>query len=260
MSKFLKFLGMNKPSLMVYLGTGGLITAAVMAYKSAEVVQYRLDAAWDIKISDDPENDDVELTKKEKAWIYVRTLWPAITVGAVSAALILLGNREHLNRHASALAAYYISEKTLRTYQEEVLKEIGEKKERELRDKVAVRKAEEVNPTEKTIVLSEGSNPWICDTATGCFFRMSYEKFRRVIAEANLEMYKRDYISVADLYEMLDVDLPPGGDWFLVGWGSGGGDIEYYMTSTVREIMGEMVPCMVVEYRYKPVYDFNKYG
>lgn len=265
MNRFLRFLGKNRPTILTFVGVGGLIGTAVMAYKAAEVVQYRLDAAYNIKLSEDPgiasgEIDDVELTKKEKAWVYVRTLWPTFALGATSVVMIVLGNRDHINRKNAALAAYYISESTLKDYQEEMVKELGEKQAGKIRDKVNEKRMNDIPANESTIVLGDGDAPWICDTATGCYFRMSYEKLRRVLAEANLEMFKGDYISVADLYEKFDVELPPGHEWFLLGWSARDGDIEYWTTSALRDIQGQRVPCMVLEYRVKPHYDFDKYG
>lgn len=259
MNKFFRFLGKNRPTVLTLVGTAGLIATSVMAYKSAESVQIALDTAWNLAVSENPEREE-ELTRREKAWVYVKTLWPTFALGAVSTTLIILGNSDHIARRNAALAAYYISESTLKDYQAEVIKEIGEKKERSVRDRVAEKHLNETPVNEKMTVISSSDKPWICDTATGCYFRMSYEKFMRIMAEANLEMYKRDYISVSDLYEMLEVQLPPGGDWFLKGWSARNGDIDYYHTSAVREINGEVVPCLVVEYRYKPVYDFDVYG
>lgn len=259
MSKFLSFLGKNRPTILTVVGAGGLIATAVMAYKAAEVVQYRLDTAWNIKSSE--ENDpDVELTKKEKAWVYVKTLWPTFTLGAASTAMIVLGNRDHLHRTSAALAAYYISESTLKDYQEEMIKELGDKQATKIRDKVNEKRMNDIPANDQTIIVSETDAPWVCDTATGCYFRISYEKLRRVMAEANLEMFKRDYISVADLYDGFEVELPPGQDWWMLGWSSHDGDIEYWTTSAIREIQGNKVPCMVLEYRVKPHYDFDRYG
>lgn len=265
MSKFTKFLGKNRPSILTFIGVGGLVGTAVMAYKAAEVVQYRLDAAYNLKLSEDPgiaagEVDDVELTKKEKAWVYIKTLWPTFTLGAVSVAMIVLGNRDHINRRNAAIAAYYISESTLKDYQAAMIEETGEKQTEKIKEKVAEKRMNDVPVTDRTVIISESDAPWICDTATGCYFRMSYEKMRRVLAEANLELFKRDYISVADLYDMFDVEIPPGQDWFLLGWSAKDGDIEYFTTSALREIHGERVPCMVLEYRVKPHYDFDVYG
>lgn len=247
MSKFLNFIGKNRPTILTIVGAGGLIATAVMAYKSWPAVHEQL-------------YDNEEMTKKEKAWVYVKTLWPTFTLGAVSTAMVVLGNRDHLHRTHAALAAYYISESTLKDYQEEMIKELGDKQATKIRDKVNEKRMNDIPANDQTIIVSETDAPWVCDTATGCYFRMSYEKLRRVMAEANLEMFKRDYISVADLYDGFEVELPPGQDWWMLGWSSRDGDIEYWTTSAIREIQGNKVPCMVLEYRVKPHYDFDRYG
>lgn len=259
MNKFVKFLGVNRPTILTFVGLGGLVATAVMAYKSAESVQIALDTAWNLKVSENPEYDEPDLTKKEKAWVYVKTLWPTFTLGAISTALVLLGNRDHINRRNAALTAYLLSEETLKDYQAEVVKELGEKKENALRDKLAESHMQQTPVNDKTVIISDPEKPWVCDTTTGCFFRMNYEKLRRVIAEANLELLKRDYISISDLYEMMEIQLPPG-DWFMLGWNARSGEIDPHFTSAIREINGETVPCMVMEYRVKPFRDFDMYG
>ena len=256
MNNLTRFLSKNRPSILTFVGLGGMVVTAVMAYKSYDAVQTRLYEALDSKHEEDP---DANLTKREKAWVYVRTLWPTLAMGAISGALIAFGNHDHILRRNAAVAAYYISEKSLKDYQAEIVKEIGEKKEHEIRDRVAEKHMKELPANNQTVVMSESDRPWVCDTATGCYFRMSYEKLRRIIAEANLEHFKRDYISVADLYDMLEVPLPPGSDWFNVGWDSRC-EIDPYFTSAVHEINGETVPCMVMEYRVRPYYDFDKYS
>ena len=266
MNKFVKFLGANRPSILTFVGVGGLIATAVMAYKSYPAVGSKmreLEADKDpvtVYYDNEPEEIPATLTRKEKAWVYVRMLWPTIALGTASTILIILGNRDHVNRRNAALAAYYISESTLKDYQEEIIKEIGEKQEHKIRDKVAEKRMEAVPANDQTIIISDSSNPWVCDTATGHYFRMNYEKLRRIIAEANLEIVKRDYISLMDFYEMLDVEERMYEDWWdHTGWNARY-PLDVYFTSAMRNINGETVPCMIMEYRTRPFENFCYYG
>lgn len=266
MNKFVKFLGKNRPTILTFVGLGGLVATAVMAYKSAESVQVALDTAWNLKVSEDPEYDEPDLTKKEKAWVYVKTLWPTFTLGAASAALIILGNSDHLARRNAALTAYLISEGKLKDYQAEMVKEIGEKQAGKIRDQVNEKKLSEAPEPTSTVILSS-DEPWLYDTATNCYFRMNYEKFRRIMVEAALEITRNDYISVAELYSLLDVELPPSGkntSWWMIGWSArdlnSDGKLDYWPTSTITEIQGNKVPCMVIDYNPGPHHDFNMYG
>ena len=238
-NKLIKFLAQNRPLILTVLGIGGMVGTAVMAYKTYPVVRLKLsDKAVEVW---DQEGEDRELTKKEVAECYAKALWPTVLLGAASTTMIVLGHSDQVRRTSALATAYCLSETTLKEYQEKVIEEIGEKKEQAIRDKVSASKMNKVEPTKETIITTSESNPWIFDTSTHCYFRMNYEKFRRVIAEINLEMFKRDFVSVADLYEKLDVKLPPDEDWYLLGWNASNGDIEYYTTSALREIMGETV-------------------
>lgn len=259
MNKFLKALGKKRPIILTGIGICGMVATAVMAYKSWPSVH----TAVDDKLEEvyEEEGDDRQLTKMEVGKIYAKTLWPTVTLGAVSMIMIILGHADQVKRTSAIATAYYLSESTLKEYQEKVIEEIGEKKEREIRDRLSCSKMTKVEPNDQTIVKSDGDEPWMFDSVVGCYFRMGYEKYRRHIAEANLDMYKRDYLSVADLYYKMSVRLPGGiNEWTYLGWNPRDGDIEVYMTSAIHEIMGEMVPCMVIEYKVAPKYGFDRYG
>lgn len=258
MNKFIQILSKNRPLILTALGVGGMIATAVMAYKSYPVVTDKIAEKGDEIY--EQEGEERPLTKMETAKVYAKCLWPTFLMGGASALMIGLGHKEQIKRTSALATAYYLSESTLKEYQEKVIEEIGEKKEKAIRDKVSTSKMEKVEPPQ-TVILTDDNKPWICDSVTGCYFRMNYEKFRRIVAEANLLMFKRDFLSVSDLYELLEVELPPNGSEFqLLGWSANDGDIEIYTTSALRDIRGETVPCMVLEYRTRPKYNYNIYG
>lgn len=259
MNKFMKILSKNRPVILTVTGAIGMVATAVLAYKAYPAVTEKLNEKAD-EVYENEERD--QLTKMETAKVYAKVLWPTVTLGAASLAMIALGHTEQIKRTSALATAYALSESTLKEYQSKVIEEIGEKKEQAIRDKVAASKMEKVEPTKETIVLTDDNKPWMCDTVTGVYFRMNYERFKRIIAEANLLMFKRDFLSVPDLYELLEVELPPDvmSEFALLGWNSNNGDIEIYTTSALRTICGETVPCMVIEYRARPKFNYNVYG
>lgn len=258
MNKFVKILSKNRPVILTVMGAVGMVATAVLAYKAYPAVTEKLNEKAD-ELYESEDRD--QLTKMETAKVYAKVLWPTVTLGAASLAMIALGHTEQIKRTSALATAYALSESTLKEYQTKVIEEIGEKKEQAIRDKVAASKMEKVEPTKETIVLTDDNKPWIFDSVTGCYFRMNYEKYKRIIAEANLLMFKRDFLSVADMYELLDVTIPPSGSEFqLLGWSANDGDIEIYTTSALKDILGETVPCMVVEYSVRPKYNYNVYG
>lgn len=255
----IKVLAKNRPIILTAVGIGGMAVTALLAYKSYPAVTDAIaDKADEVYQEENREN----LTKMETVKVYAKVLWPTVTLGVVSGVMIVLGHKDQVKRTSAIATAYALSESTLKEYQEKVIEEIGEKKEQAIRDKVAAAKMEKIEPTKETIVVTDDNKPWMCDTATGTYFRMNYERFKRIIAEANLLMFKRDFLSVPDLYELLEVELPPDvmSEFALLGWNSNDGDIEIYTTSALRTICGETVPCMVIEYRARPKFNYNVYG
>lgn len=262
MNKIAKVIGKNGPLILTALGIVGMAATAVLAYKSYPAVTDKLSEKADEVY--EQENRE-QLTKMEKAEVYIKTLWPTFALGAVSGIMIVFGHKEQVRRTSALATAYCLSETTLKEYQKAVIDEIGEKKERVIRDRVAVSKMDKAEAANQTIIYAEGSQPWIYDTVTHTYFRMNYEKYRRIIAEATNQMVFQDGISVEELYYMLKVKLPNDGrNWSLLGWtprNASSNLKDYYReTSCMTEINGETVPCMVVDWQVEPKYDYNVYG
>ena len=270
--KFKSFLSKRKPDILTYVGLGGMVVFGVMMYRAWPVVNREMLKEFDENSVRFTENKDgtidhvVEynpLTVKQQAWVYVRTLWPTILVGVGSGICIIMGNREHNKRNAAIAAAYYISESTLKTYQEKVIEELGEKKERGIREKTALQLQKD-NPPKEDIPVSLDQK-WTYDKVFyDCkmdkYFRINPESLKRAVAEFNLMMSKsyNNSGSVYDFYEILG--FPISASWDEWGWYKGDEDWELYLNffETEGEIQGIVQKYTIFEYSENPVYKYYK--
>lgn len=245
-----EFLKKRKPDILTFIGLGGMVAFGIMMYRSRPAVEEALDK--ELEETHEP------LTKRQTAWVYVRTLWPTLAIGGASAVCIVFGNREHNKRNAALATAYYISESTLKTYQEKVIEEIGEKKEKEIQAKVAEERSKKAEFRDDVVTVIEDKGPWILDTYANPpqFYRMSLEKVRRVAAEQTLNLRDYNYISVQEFYEALDVDMPENLDDFgfeHLGWNTSWcSKIEVEFDHIMREVQGEVQPVAVMRFRERP--------
>ena len=253
--RFKNFLKKRKPDILTFVGLGGMVAFGLMMYKAYPVVQKELE--------NEAEGKEEPLTKKETAWVYVRTMWPTILVGVGSSVCVVMGNREHNKRSAALAAAYYISESTLKTYQDKVIEEIGEKKEHAIREKAAIQRQQD-NPPREDIIASPNDR-WsydkiFYDTFTDKYFRINPEKLERARAEFNLMMAKsyNNTGSIKDLYDLFEI--PISYDWDNWEWEKDTEDWELYFDKfeTVGEIRGVLQNYTIFEYNHRPRNRYSK--
>ena len=234
------------PEICTGLGIGGFFTAMIFAVKSTPKAEVYINTK---KI----ELDVDELTPIET----VKTVWslylPSFAMSIASAGLIISGNRVQAKRGAAVAAAYKLSEIAASEYQEAVIDAIGEKKEKNIRGKIAQKKAEkfDVPPWDPN-----DGRPWCMDWSAKRIFKATYDEIIDGVNKANLELTRGDgYCSVSDLHEFWGLEGSDFGD--ILGWTSENGLIEVDTSETV--MLGNHEPCMVIKYHVYPGHNFDKY-
>ena len=197
------FISKNSPIITATAAVGGLITTVVLACKATP--KYLLDI--DNAIAEKGE----ELTKTEKAKIFVKAYGTTIVAGVVTSGAIiaspLLMKKNCDKVLTGALAAYTVAENKLEKLNTAIKEELPKKEQ----DKVTTNyntKLLESNPVPEGLVV--GANEMIfCDGLTGAYFVSTPQKLETVRLWLNSELQKRrsdgEGVKVTEYLEKLGV-------------------------------------------------------
>lgn len=237
----------HSPEILTGLGIAGMVTSTVLAVKATPKA-LRL-------IEHEKEAKEVEsLTPVET----VKTAWkcyiPATATAAVSVACLIGASSTNLKRNAALATAYKISETAFSEYREKVIESIGEKKERTIKEKVHKNRIEQ-NPVSKTeVVITENGSTLCYDYSTGRYFKSDIDRIKRAVNEINRRLLIHNYISVNEFYDEIGLASIKEGD--RLGWNIDGGLIELEYSSHLSDTGA---PCLVIDFRVPPKYDFDKF-
>ena len=199
------------------------------------------------------DGDPNAYTKMEackSAWKYYI---PATVSGVTSVVCILGANKIHAKRTAALAAAYHISEASIKEYKDKVVEVIGEKKETAIRDKIAEEKMKE-RPVSKEVIISAKGDSLCYDAISGRYFKGDIETIRRAENELNRRLMLEMFISLNEFYS--EINLPPIALGDDLGWNIQNGDMLDLEYSS--QLADDGTPCLVINYRCVPRYDYHK--
>jgi uncharacterized protein DUF6353 len=238
----------NSPVLLSALASAGVVATAVLAVRATPSAMGKLGALKEFKngLEDSPEPSNLE--KVQATWqCYV----PAALAGTATIACIIGARRAGAKREASLIAAYTLADQAFRSYKEEVLAQIGENKERKVRDAVAI-KDMEAHPN-KEIILIEGSDVLCYETLTGRYFRANIEDIRRAEVEIAQEVIHNMYASLGMFFERIGLSNTRLGD--ELGWNIDH-NIRLILTAHLDQ---DGKPCTAISYAELPVREYGKF-
>lgn len=241
-----KFTVKHTPEILTGFGITAGITGTVLTIPAT------VKAVKKVESKKKEENKET-LTKKE----IVKTCWtcyiPTAASTVVSAGCLLGAHSVHARRTAAITAAYKISENALAEYKEKVIETIGEKKEREVRDKVAKSRIED-DPISKHDVIITGKGDTTCyDTWSKRYFKSDLDKIRRAVNELNRQMINEMYVSLNDFYDEIGLSHSELG--YKMGWNLDKGFIDIYPSAQLDE---DDNPCIAISFTVEPQYNFDK--
>lgn len=240
------FTSKHAPEILTGFGIVGMATTTVLAVRATPKA-LRI-------IEEKQRNAEAPITKVD----IVKSCWkcyaPAVLTGVVSTACIIGANSVNTRRYVALTTAYKLSETALSEYRDKVVETIGEKKEHNIRDKVAAEVIQK-NPVTKNEVFISGNGDSLCfDPMSSRYFTSSIEKIHRAVNEINRRMLQDicGSASLNDFYDELGIPHTEVGD--ILGWNSDNMleiDISSHITDDGR-------PSVVIDYCSRPRYEFDR--
>jgi len=240
-NKIIKF----SPEILTGLGLSSMITSTVLAVNSTP-------KALDLLNKEKNEKNN-ELTKIEVVKATWKEYIPSISFGISGIILISCGCRINSKRSATFASAYAISEKAFNTYRNKVIETIGERKEKNMREKVDQDKVSENPLKNNQVIITSKGNTLIMDSLSGRYFRSDLDTIKKVINELNRIINTQNYISLNEYYNAIGLDSVKDGDH--MGWCIDNGLIELDYGTCLAD---NDEPCICLDYVRMPKPNFDK--
>lgn len=237
------------PQILTGVGIGGFVTTVVLSVRATPKALKCIEEEKELK--GEEELKPLEIVKV--AW---KPYVPAIGLGIASTVCLIGANSVSTRRTAALATAYKISETALAEYKEKVIETIGEKKEKEVRDKIAEKKIKD-NPVSQNTVIITGRGHTLCyDAHSGRYFESDIEKIRKAENIINNKIRNDMYASLNELYDLLGLSHTEMGS--KLGWNIDrlptNYGLEFYFSSQLSE---NDEPCLIISYSEPPVYDYS---
>ena len=243
----------HSPEILTGLGIAGMITTTILAVKATPKALKLISKAEDEKIDN---GHGESLTKTEVVKAGWKPYIPAVVTGVVSVGCLIGGSAVHSKRNTALAAAYNLSTTALSEYKEKVVETIGEKKEKDIRDKVAEERIKKEPVNQSAIIVSGNGSTRCFDTITKRRFVSDIEAIKKIVNELNRRMVNgEDYISLNEFYYELGLDGSRIGD--ELGWNVTNGLIELDFSA---QLDTDGIPCIVIDYIVAPKRGFNSWG
>lgn len=241
-----KFLGKHSPEILTGLGISGMISTTILAVKATPKALVLLEEKR-------LENNNEKLTKIET----IKTAWrpyiPAAVIGAASITCLIGASSVNHKRNAALTAAYAISENTLTRYRDKVIETLGEKKDKEIIDKVSQDRVNENPKVDSQIIISSKGNTLFMDSISGRYFKSDLDYIKKAVNKLNRDMTLDYYVSLEDFYN--EIGLKPTKNSSNLGWNLNDGLIEINISTCLTD---DDQPCIVLDYNIAPRYEFDK--
>lgn len=251
--------GKRSPEILLGIGIASGITTTVLAVKATPKAMELLAEAEKENINRQIKEGvpGPEVKNGLPSAQVVKTVWkcyiPAAISGAASIACLLGSHSVHAKRNAALATAYKLSETALNEYREKVVEEIGEEKEKVIRDKVSQKHLDET-PVSKNEVIITGTGKQLCyDGISGRYFESDIQTIRAAVNKINETMVYEMYAALNDFYNEIGLSNTDMGD--ELGWNLDDGLLEISYGAMVAD---DGRPCITLDYHIAPRYDFSK--
>lgn len=240
------FITKHSPEILTGIGITGMITSTVLAVKATPKA---LKLIENKKKENNTDNLNTIDTIKA-AW---KPYIPTVLVGLASATCIIGASATNYKRNAALASAYALSERTLLRYRDKVIDTIGERKEHQIKEKVAQDELNNNKINNSQIIITGQGDTLCMDSYSGRYFKSNMEFIKRIVNELNRRLVYENYISLNEFYGELGLDNVKNGE--LVGWNLDSGLIDPTFSTCLTD---DGQPCLVLDFTIDPKYDYDK--
>lgn len=250
---FKRSLVKHSPEILTGIGVAGLITTSVLTGKAVIKANKIVE---EVKHEMELDGDDSELTTKEVVGLTWKYFVPPVVTGAVSICCVIGATSVNAKRNAALATAYQLSQRALIEYKDKVVETIGEKKERNIREKIAEDHIKD-NPVGKSSIVIMDKGGTLCyDAVSGRYFESDIDVIKRAVNTINYDLTHgmMEYVSLNEFYDEIGLPHTSLGD--ELGWNisdDGPVDVEFF-----PKLAEDDRPCVALDYRVAPHYDFSK--
>lgn len=246
--------GNNSPIILTVLSIGGLIGTVIMAvHATPKVLDLIQSEQWALEReyrdnSETSEETRITLSKWEAFKIAWPCYIPAAAMGLATIASIIGAHTISFKRNAALTSAYYLSETALKEYQTKIIKTIGEKKAKLIREEIGQDRVNKLKKDEKSIIITGNGQTLCCDLTTGRYFRSSVNKIQKAENEINKALNQETTMTLNEIYDYLDLSHVSMGnelEWDI----NRDGSLDFDIGSCISE---DDEPCITIKFNAKP--------
>lgn len=241
------FLRRNSATILTCAGGVGVVATAVLTAKATPKAMRLLQEAKEAK------GDD--LTNLEKVQAAGVAYIPPLLVGVSTIACIFGANALTKRQQASLMSAYALLDSSYKEYRKKVEDIYGEGADENVKNEIAKEKYKnEKVPVDNGFEL-------FYDEFSGRFFRSTLAKVQSAQYEINRDLTMRDWATINDFYDYLDIPYVDGGD--TIGWSTAQNEQAYWQTwvdfSNLKMVDDDGLEYYIVRMYQEPTLDFEDF-
>lgn len=240
-----KILQKNSPYILVGVGIAGMGLAVASTIRAT------------LRARDILDEQEVKLGRSLEKKEVIKATWtqyvPTVILFAGSTACIVGSSRIQFKRNAALGVAYKIAEDTARTMEQKLVEVVGEKKADKVRQEVNKEVLNRHPVTESTVVVVEKGKSLILDNVSGRYFESDIETVRKKVNDMNTRLLNEMYVSLNEVYYELGLPEVDVGD--ILGFNVDSGLIDPSFTADIAD---DGRPCLVLNWRIQPKYDYGR--
>ena len=234
--------------------TPSIFTGMAIVSMAASIIFAIQQTPKALKAKEEKEKEKGEpLTKIETVKTCTKYYIPTITMAVVSGLLMYSVNRKHKKRYATLLAAYSLRDIGYKEYVEATRETIGEKKEKQIVEKINQNRVDKDPVTNNTIILTGNGEALFYEPMKKLYFRSDLQTIRKAINNLNFRLVNTQYISYDDYLEELKLPrldpLKDGKNGDEIGW-----SVFHYQIDPDFPLVltDDDQPCICIDHQHYP--------